>query len=97
MATDTDCQRPSSWDRQRRDPFRRWIPGAGNRREHNGYGYGGGAIRFSCRTDPRGYVVDVDFNNRQYGNENYGNGNYGNGYYGSNYDNPYSVYGYQRY
>jgi hypothetical protein len=58
----------------------------------NGYAYGGGAIRFSCRTDPRGYVVDVDFNNRQYGN-----GYYGNGYYGSNYDNPYSAYGYQRY
>jgi len=58
----------------------------------NGYAYGGGAVRFSCRTDPRGYVVDVDFNNRQYG---YGNN--GNGYYGSNYDNPYSAYGYQRY
>lgn len=52
-----------------------------------GYGYGGGAIGFNCRTDPRGFVVDVGL----------GNGGYGNGHYGSNYANPYSVYGYQRY
>jgi hypothetical protein len=68
----------------------------------NGYAYGGGSVRFSCRTDPRGYVVDVNFNNRQYGNGYPGNGYPGNGYpgngnYGSNYDNPYSAYGYQRY
>lgn len=52
-----------------------------------GYGYGGGVIGFSCRTDPRGLVVDVDLNN----------GYYGNGYYGSNYGDPYSAYGYRRY
>lgn len=57
-----------------------------------GYGYGGGAIGFNCRTDPRGFVVDVDLGTRRYGN-----GYYGNGYYGSNYANPYSAYGYQRY
>jgi hypothetical protein len=58
-----------------------------------GYGYGGGgAIQFTCRTDPRGFVTNVDLNNR-YG----GNGYYGNGYYGQNTNNPYSVYGYQRY
>lgn len=62
----------------------------------SGYAYGGGAVHFNCRTDPRGYVVDVDFNNRAYGYGN-GNGYYGNGYYGSNYNNPYSAYGYQRY
>jgi hypothetical protein len=55
-------------------------------------GYGGGAIGFNCRTDPRGFVVDVDL-----GNGRYGNGYSGNGYYGSNYVNPYSAYGYQRY
>jgi hypothetical protein len=57
-----------------------------------GYAYGGGALGFTCRTDPRGLVTDVDLNSGYYGN-GYG---YGNGYYGQNY-NPYSVYGYQRY
>lgn len=51
-----------------------------------GFGYGGG-VQFTCRTDGRGFVIDVDLNNR------YG----GNGYYGQDYSNPYSVYGYQRY
>ena len=55
-----------------------------------GYGYGAGAVGFTCRTDPRGFVRSVAFNN----------GYEGNGYYGSNYTdpyNPYSVYGYSRY
>lgn len=63
------------------------------------YGYGGGAIGFTCRTDPRGFVTGVAFNNG-YNNRYPGNGYYGNGYYGSNYadpNNPYSVYGYSRY
>jgi hypothetical protein len=64
----------------------RGVAGAG------GYGYAGGAMSFNCRTDPRGLVVDVDFNSGRYGN-----GYYGNGYYGQGYNNPYSVYGYQRY
>jgi hypothetical protein len=55
-----------------------------------------GATPFTCRTDPRGFVMHVGFNG---GNRNYGNG-YNvapNPYYGSNYDNPYAVYGYSRY
>ena len=59
-----------------------------------GYAYGGGTVGFSCRTDPRGFVVDVDFNNGYYGN-GYANGY--NGYYGANSYNPYSQYGYVRY
>jgi len=57
-------------------------------------GYGG-AVRFNCRTDPRGFVVDVDLGTgyRGYG---YGNG-YGNGYYGTGYPDPYAAYGYHRY
>jgi hypothetical protein len=55
----------------------RGVAGAG------GYGYGGAALSFSCRTDPRGFVVDVDI----------GGGFRGNGYYG----NPYEPYGYVRY
>lgn len=53
-------------------------------------GYGTGGIGFSCRTDPRGLVVDVDLG----GNRGYG---YNNGYYGSNYADPYAAYGYHRY
>jgi hypothetical protein len=55
-------------------------------------GYGGAAVEFNCRTDPRGLVVDVDLNDGRYGN-----GYNGNGYYGSNYADPYSAYGYHRY
>jgi hypothetical protein len=51
-----------------------------------GYGYGGGTIAFNCRTDPRGFVVDVDFNNGYRGEYN-----------GSDYDQPYAQYGYYRY
>ena len=55
----------------------RGVAGAG------GYGYGAAAVPFSCRTDPRGFVVDVDIN-----------GGYpGNGYY----DDRYGPYGYVRY
>jgi hypothetical protein len=64
-----------------------------------GYAYGGGAVGFSCRTDPRGFVTAVSFNTGSYGNRYYGNGYMNNGY-GSNYSdpyNPYSVYGYSRY
>jgi len=60
----------------------------------NAGGYGGAAVQFTCRTDPRGLVTDVDVNNGYYGQ------GYGNPYYGSNYNNPYNpyaVYGYQRY
>jgi hypothetical protein len=56
-----------------------------------GYAYGGGTIGFTCRTDPRGFVIHVGFNNGGYGNRYYGGG------YGSNYDQPYAQYGYYRY
>jgi hypothetical protein len=59
-----------------------------------GYGYAGGALSFSCRTDPRGFVTSVDLANGSYGNGYGAYGNYGN--YGYNpYD--YSQYGYRRY
>jgi len=57
-------------------------------------GFTAGGVPFTCRTDPRGFVTDVDVNAGYYGN------GYGNPYYGSNYTdpyNPYAVYGYQRY
>jgi len=60
-----------------------------------GYAYGGGAVEFTCRTDPRGFVTDVDVNNGYYGNNGYGNPSYGSNY--GNPSNPYAVYGYQRY
>lgn len=67
------------------------APGGGYRvhgvATSGGYGYGGGTMRFSCRTDPRGFVMDVDFNNR----------GYDNGYYGNGYVDPYAAYGYRRY
>jgi hypothetical protein len=49
---------------------------------------GGSAVQFSCRTDPRGFVIGVSFHN---GYNGY------NGYNGSNYNNPYAQYGYSRY
>jgi len=61
-----------------------------------GYAYGGSAVPFSCNTDPRGFVTSVHVDNGNYG-QRYGNGYYGQGYYGQGYNNPYGVYGYQRY
>jgi len=64
-----------------------------------GYAYGGaGTIGFTCRTDPRGFVVGVSFNNR-YGNGYNGYQGYNgyNAYPGAPYDNPYAQYGYSRY
>lgn len=61
-----------------------------------GYAYGGGAVPFSCNTDPRGFVTSVHVDNGYYGQGYYGNG-YNQGYYGQGYNNPYGVYGYQRY
>ncbi|MGE5064069.1 MAG: hypothetical protein ACM3IG_08390 [Myxococcales bacterium] len=65
-------------------------------RSNGGYKVRGVAsgVQFTCRTDPRGFVTDVDVNNGYYGQ------GYGNPYYGSGYNNPYNpyaVYGYQRY
>lgn len=59
-------------------------------------GYAGGVTGFTCRTDPRGLVINIGFNNR-YRGEDYDRDDYGNGYYGSDPNNPYAVYGYSRY
>jgi hypothetical protein len=69
-----------------------------------GYGYNGQLpvdLTFRCRTDYRGFVVDVDIDPAQ---PNYGQnfapgpyGNYGQNYAPSPYSNDYSQYGYRRY
>jgi hypothetical protein len=60
-----------------------------------GYGYGGAPeIVWSCRTDYRGYVVDVDLK-RGYGYNGYNGYNGYTPYNNNNYD--YSQYGYRRY
>lgn len=63
------------------------VRGLANAGGYGGYGgYGGGRIPFSCRTDARGIVVDVDLNG----------GHRGNGYYGDPYGSS-GPYGYSRY
>ncbi len=67
----------------------RGVASSGFNAGYGGYGNGGTPdLTFSCRTDYRGFVVDVDIDPAQ---RNYGNG------YQQPYDNPYSVYGYRRY
>jgi hypothetical protein len=60
------------------------------------YGYGGQGqvdLTWKCKTDYRGYIVDIDVNRAQ---ANYGYGNNGyTPYNNNNYD--YSQYGYRRY
>ncbi|MFL6725138.1 MAG: hypothetical protein ACJ8FS_01335 [Sphingomicrobium sp.] len=57
-------------------------------------GYGGQPdLTFSCKTDYRGFIRDVDVD-RAYGSNSYGYSPYGSSPYGS-YD--YSQYGYRRY
>jgi hypothetical protein len=81
----------------------RGVASSGFNAGYGGYGNGGSPdLTFRCRTDYRGFVVDVDVDRaqRNYGNgyQPYGNGYqqpYGNGY--QQYDNPYSAYGYRRY
>jgi len=53
------------------------------------YGGYGGNVGFSCRTDFRGFVTQVNFDN----NYGYNYNGYSNGYY----NDPYSAYGYRRY
>lgn len=62
-----------------------------------GYAYGGAPVQFTCNTDGRGFVTGVRVDNGYYGNGYGGNGYGGNGYDGQGYNNPYGVYGYQRY
>jgi hypothetical protein len=73
------------------------VRGVASSGRYAGYGYGnnGGQppidLTFRCRTDPRGFVRDVDVNRAER--------NYNNGYtpYNSPYSNDYSQYGYRRY
>lgn len=57
-------------------------------------GYAGGSMPFTCRTDPRGLVTHVAFNNGYYGN---GYNPTVNPYYPTDPNNPYAAYGYSRY
>ena len=80
---------------QRRDPQQRRLQGPW-RRQRRRLRLCGAAVQFSCNTDPRGFVTSVHVDNGYYGRGD-GNGYYGQGYYGQGYNNPYGVYGYQRY
>lgn len=74
----------------------RGVASSGLNAGYGGYGNGGiPDLTFRCRTDYRGFVVDVDVDRAQ---RTYGNSYqpYGNGYQ-QPYDNPYSAYGYRRY
>ena len=67
----------------------RGVASSGFNAGYGGYGNEGTPdLTFRCRTDYRGFVVDVDVDRAQ---RNYGNS------YQQPYDNPYSVYGYRRY
>jgi hypothetical protein len=67
------------------------VRGVATRGAYGGYGgYGQGNIGFTCRTDYRGMVTQVSFDNNYGYNNNYGYQNYG-------YQDPYSAYGYRRY
>lgn len=71
---------------------------------YNGQGYNGQLpvdLTFRCRTDYRGFVVDVEINPAQPNyRQNYAPtpyGNYGQNYAPAPYGNDYSQYGYRRY
>lgn len=61
-----------------------------------GGGYGGAAMPFSCRTDPRGFVTDVDLDGG-YSGDGYSGEYYRDGYKGDAYDDLRGPYGYVRY
>jgi hypothetical protein len=61
-----------------------------------GGGYGGPAVPFACRTDPRGFVTDVDVNGGYY-RDGYNGDYYRDGYDGDPYGNLRGPYGYVRY
>lgn len=70
----------------------RGVASSGVNAGYGGYGSGGTPdLTFRCRTDYRGFVVDVDVDRAQR--------NYGNAYspYGGYGGNDYSQYGYSRY
>lgn len=73
------------------------VRGVANSGRTGAYGYTYGAqapvdLTFTCRTDFRGYITDIDIDRAQ---SNYGY-NY-QPYSGSAYGNDYSAYGYRRY
>jgi hypothetical protein len=75
----------------------RGVATSGFNAGYGGYGNNGTPdLTFRCRTDYRGFVVDVDVDRAQ---RTYGNvyQPYGNVYQQQQYDNPYEVYGYRRY
>lgn len=71
---------------------------ANSGRYASAYGYNGQQqvdLTFKCKTDYRGYIVDVDVDRAT---STYGNyGNYGTYNYGYNPNDPYAAYGYRRY
>jgi hypothetical protein len=76
------------------------VRGVANSGRSGGYAYGGGYanntidLTFKCRTDYRGFIVDVDVDRAEI---NYGT-NYNNGYnQGYTPYDPYAAYGYRRY
>jgi hypothetical protein len=80
------------------------VRGVANSGRSGGYAYGGGYanntidLTFKCRTDYRGFIVDIDVDRAEI---NYGT-NYNNGYnqgYSQGYTpyDPYAAYGYRRY
>jgi hypothetical protein len=72
------------------------IRGVATSGRYGGYGYGGQGqvdLTWKCKTDYRGYIVDIDVNRAQ---PAYGYGNNGYTPY-NNYNYDYSQYGYRRY
>ena len=74
------------------------VRGVATSGRYGAYGYGGGYggqdqvdLTWKCKTDYRGYIVDIDVNRAQ---PNYG---YDQQPYNNEYDNDYSQYGYRRY
>jgi hypothetical protein len=72
------------------------VRGVATSGRYGGYGYGGQGqvdLTWKCKTDYRGYIVDLDVNRAQpaYGYDNNGYAPY------NNYNNDYSQYGYRRY
>lgn len=74
----------------------RGVASSGFNAGYGGYGNNGiPDLTFRCRTDYRGFVVDVDVDRAQRAYDN-GYQPYGN-VYQQQYDNPYEIYGYRRY
>ena len=72
------------------------VRGVANSGRTAGYGYNSNEVdlTFKCKTDYRGFIVDVDVDRAQ---SAYGNYNPYNGYNSYNQYDPYAAYGYRRY